>query len=31
LTIRLSEIEPPIWRHLVVPGSITLDRLHDVF
>jgi hypothetical protein len=28
--IRLEEIEPEIWRRFVVPGSITLDRLHDV-
>ena len=30
LKIRLLEIEPEIWRRFVVPGSITLDRLHDV-
>ena len=30
LKIRLLDIEPVIWRRFVVPGSITLDRLHDV-
>jgi hypothetical protein len=30
LKIRLLEIEPEIWRRFVVPGLITLDRLHDV-
>jgi hypothetical protein len=30
LTIELLDIEPKIWRRFVVPGSITLDRLHDV-
>ena len=30
LKIRLLGIEPEIWRRFVVPGLITLDRLHDV-
>lgn len=30
LKIQLIDIEPAIWRRFVVPGSITLDRLHDV-
>ncbi len=30
LTIELIDIEPKIWRRFVVPGSISLDRLHDV-
>lgn len=30
LKIRLLEIHPEIWRRFVVPGDITLDRLHDV-
>ncbi|MCD6569685.1 MAG: plasmid pRiA4b ORF-3 family protein [Deltaproteobacteria bacterium] len=30
LKIRLLDIKPEIWRRFVVPGSITLDRLHDV-
>ena len=30
LRIALDEIRPPIWRRLAVPGSITLDLLHDV-
>ena len=29
LKIRLIDIEPDIWRRFVVPGMITLDRLHD--
>lgn len=24
-------LEPEIWRRVIVPGSITLDRLHDIF
>lgn len=30
LRIQLLDIEPEIWRRFVVPGDITLDRLHDV-
>jgi hypothetical protein len=30
LKIEFLDIEPKIWRQFVVPGSITLDRLHDV-
>jgi hypothetical protein len=30
LKIRLMGIEPEIWRRFVVPGFISLDRLHDV-
>ncbi len=30
LKIQLLHIEPAIWRRFVVPGNITLDRLHDV-
>lgn len=30
LRISLLDIKPEIWRQFVVPGSITLDRLHDV-
>lgn len=30
LKIQLLDIEPAIWRRFVVPGNITLDRLHDV-
>ena len=30
LKIYLIDIDPPIWRHFVVPAGITLDRLHDV-
>jgi hypothetical protein len=30
LKISLDETEPEIWRRVVVPADITLDRLHDV-
>ena len=30
LRIELLDIEPAIWRRVIVPASITLDRLHDV-
>lgn len=30
LKITLTEIEPPIWRRIQVPGALTLDRLHRV-
>jgi len=30
LKIKLLGIEPAIWRRFVVPGCITLERLHDV-
>ncbi len=30
LKIWLLEIEPEIWRHIVVQGGITLNRPHDV-
>lgn len=30
LKIELLDIEPKIWRRFVIPGSIPLDRLHDV-
>jgi len=30
LRITLQGLHPPIWRRIVVPGDITLDRLHDV-
>jgi hypothetical protein len=31
LSIRLLEIEPPIWRRLAVPGTVSLARLHSIF
>lgn len=31
LHIRLAEIEPPIWRRIVVPGQLTLRQLHQIF
>ena len=30
LKVRLMDIEPEIWRRFVVPGFISLDRLHEV-
>ena len=30
LRIQLDDIKPVIWRSVVVPSGITLDRLHDV-
>ena len=30
LRVSLVDAEPEIWRRFMVPGSITLDRLHDV-
>ena len=30
LKIELAWIEPAIWRRLIVPEEITLDRLHDL-
>ncbi|MGY4494074.1 plasmid pRiA4b ORF-3 family protein [Pseudomonas sp. TE3610] len=30
LHIELADIEPPIWRDVVVPASITLAQLHEV-
>jgi hypothetical protein len=30
LRITLEIVEPPVWRRVQVPGSITLERLHTV-
>ena len=30
LRVELEEIEPMIWRRILVPGKITLPRLHDL-
>ena len=30
LKIELLDIEPKIWRSVLVPGGITLARLHEV-
>ena len=30
LRIRLLDVRPPIWRRVLVPATITLDRLHAV-
>lgn len=31
LRLTLRDIDPPIWRSLVVPSTITLAKLHRVF
>jgi hypothetical protein len=30
LSIKLLKIEPPIWRRVVVPGTVTLAKLHSI-
>jgi hypothetical protein len=30
LHVELEDIEPPIWRRILVPGSIKLPKLHDL-
>jgi len=30
LSIKLLEIEPPIWRRLAVPGTVSLAKLHAI-
>jgi hypothetical protein len=30
LKITLTEVHPPVWRRVLVPGAYTLDRLHRV-
>lgn len=29
--ITLQEVDPPVWRRILVPGAIHLDKLHLVF
>jgi len=31
LHIRLEDIDPPVWRRVLVPGGIRLSKLHDIF
>lgn len=31
LRIQLVGIDPPVWRRLLVPGSVRLAKLHDMF
>ena len=31
LRIMLEEVHPPVWRRLLVPGSVRLDKLHRMF
>lgn len=28
LRIQLEEVDPPVWRRVLVPGSVRLDKLH---
>ena len=30
LYVELEYVEPPIWRRLLVPATITLPKLHDL-
>ncbi|MCK5132869.1 MAG: hypothetical protein KAR40_12030 [Candidatus Sabulitectum sp.] len=30
LRVKLLSVKPDVWRSFIVPGDITLDRLHDV-
>ena len=30
LKVTLAEIEPPVWRRLLVPGEISLFKLHEI-
>ncbi|MGB3412049.1 MAG: plasmid pRiA4b ORF-3 family protein [Microthrixaceae bacterium] len=30
-SIELREVEPRVWRRLLVPGSVRLDKLHRMF
>ena len=29
--LELRDVEPPVWRQLLVPGSVRLDKLHRMF
>ena len=31
IRIDLEDVDPPIWRRLLIPSDIRLSRLHDVF
>jgi hypothetical protein len=31
LRILLEDVHPPVWRRLLVPGSVRLDKLHRIF
>jgi len=31
LRVRLEEVEPPVWRRVLVPGRAKLSQLHDIF
>jgi hypothetical protein len=30
LGIRLENVDPPVWRRVLVPGGAKLSRLHDI-
>jgi hypothetical protein len=29
--ISLEDIEPPVWRRVLIPGGVNLSKLHDIF
>lgn len=31
LRVSLTDVAPPVWRRVLVPGGFTLDRVHRVF
>jgi hypothetical protein len=30
IKVTLDDIRPPIWRRILVPGNVTLEKLHDI-
>jgi hypothetical protein len=31
LEVRLDDVTPAVWRRLLVPGTVSLAKLHDIF